>query len=83
MLFARRKRKSAAPRKSHGEKVCTGKILAAALSKTALSNREASAWHRDLMAARKRLMPHAELKLRAEGKTCSELESEPVTSIVT
>lgn len=37
------------------EKVCTGRDLALALSKTRLPEDEARAWHRDLLAARKAL----------------------------
>ena len=40
-----------------GKKGCTGSELAAALGKVDLSAREAKAWHRDLMAARKALKP--------------------------
>ena len=36
---------------------CTGRELAAALRKVDLSETEARAWHRDLMAARKALKP--------------------------
>ena len=36
---------------------CTGPELAAALRKVDLSESEARAWHRDLMAARKALKP--------------------------
>jgi prevent-host-death family protein len=36
---------------------CTGRELAAALRKVDLSESEARAWHRDLMAARKALKP--------------------------
>jgi prevent-host-death family protein len=38
-----------------GEKVCAGRDLAEALSKTGLPETEASAWRRNLRAARKRL----------------------------
>jgi antitoxin (DNA-binding transcriptional repressor) of toxin-antitoxin stability system len=37
------------------EKVCVGRELAEALTKTKLPEREARAWHRDLQAARKTL----------------------------
>lgn len=40
-----------------GEKVCTGRDLAAALAETGLPEDEAAAWHRDLQAARKTLKP--------------------------
>ncbi len=40
-----------------GKKVCTGPELAEALRKIDLSQDEARAWHRDLMAARKILKP--------------------------
>jgi hypothetical protein len=39
------------------EKVCTGRDLAAALAGVELSEEEAKAWHRDLLAARRMLMP--------------------------
>jgi prevent-host-death family protein len=39
------------------KKSCTGRELAAALRKVDLSETEARAWHRDLMAARKALKP--------------------------
>jgi antitoxin (DNA-binding transcriptional repressor) of toxin-antitoxin stability system len=37
------------------EKVCTGRELAAVLSKVKLTNKESEAWRRDLRAARKTL----------------------------
>lgn len=37
------------------ERVCTGRDLLEAMEKTDLSPAEASAWHKDLNAARKRL----------------------------
>jgi antitoxin (DNA-binding transcriptional repressor) of toxin-antitoxin stability system len=37
------------------EKVCAGRALAEALAKTALTEAEAAAWHRDLKTARKTL----------------------------
>ena len=37
------------------EKVCTGRDLAEAVGKAALSNDEARAWHKDIAAARKKL----------------------------
>jgi len=37
------------------EKVCLGRDLAEALTKTGLPQNEAKAWHRDLRAARKKL----------------------------
>jgi prevent-host-death family protein len=40
-----------------GKKGCTGPELAAALRKVDLSESEARAWHRDLVAARKALKP--------------------------
>jgi antitoxin (DNA-binding transcriptional repressor) of toxin-antitoxin stability system len=40
-----------------GKKGCTGPELAAALRKVDLSESEAKAWHRDLMAARRALKP--------------------------
>jgi prevent-host-death family protein len=40
-----------------GKKGCTGPELAAALRKVDLSESEARAWHRDLVAARKGLKP--------------------------
>ena len=40
-----------------GEKVCTGRDLAAALAAAKLSEDEARAWNRDLRDARKRLKP--------------------------
>jgi len=40
-----------------GKKVCTGPELAEALRPVDLSESEARAWHRDLMAARKHLKP--------------------------
>ena len=40
-----------------GKKVCTGPELAEALRKIDLSQDEARAWHRDLIAARKILKP--------------------------
>jgi antitoxin (DNA-binding transcriptional repressor) of toxin-antitoxin stability system len=40
-----------------GRKVCTGPELAEALQPVDLSNDEAIAWHRDLIAARKKLEP--------------------------
>lgn len=40
-----------------GKKGCTGPELAAALRKVDLSESEARAWHRDLMAARRALKP--------------------------
>ncbi|HKH98152.1 MAG TPA: type II toxin-antitoxin system prevent-host-death family antitoxin [Candidatus Sulfotelmatobacter sp.] len=40
-----------------GNKVCTGPELAEALRQVDLSESEARAWHRDLMAARKTLKP--------------------------
>ncbi|HEX4544558.1 MAG TPA: hypothetical protein VH114_15435 [Candidatus Acidoferrum sp.] len=42
------------------EKVCTGRNLAEALSKTSLPKSEARAWHRDLRAARRRLKAPAD-----------------------
>ena len=39
------------------KKKCTGPELAKALRKVDLSEREAKAWHRDLVAARKALKP--------------------------
>ena len=39
------------------KKSCTGRELAAALRKVDLSESEARAWHRDLIAARKALKP--------------------------
>jgi len=39
------------------KKSCTGRELAEALRKVDLSESEARAWHRDLMAARKALKP--------------------------
>jgi prevent-host-death family protein len=39
------------------EKVCTGRDLAAALSKTDLTLEESRAWSRDLKAAREMLLP--------------------------
>jgi antitoxin (DNA-binding transcriptional repressor) of toxin-antitoxin stability system len=39
----------------HLEKLCTGRDLAKALSRTRLSDEEAKAWRRDLQAARKTL----------------------------
>ena len=38
------------------EKVCTGRDLAEALSKTDLSTEEARAWQKDLVVARKKLI---------------------------
>jgi prevent-host-death family protein len=38
-------------------KSCTGKELAAALSKVKLTEKEAAAWRRDLKEARKNLIP--------------------------
>jgi antitoxin (DNA-binding transcriptional repressor) of toxin-antitoxin stability system len=43
-----------------GERRCSGRDLAAALSQAELSAEEASNWHRDLMAARKALIPPAD-----------------------
>ena len=40
-----------------GKKGCTGPELAAALRKVDLSESEARAWHRDLVAARRALKP--------------------------
>jgi hypothetical protein len=42
------------------EKVCTGRDLAEALGKIALTNGEAKAWRRDLKAARKTLKAPAD-----------------------
>jgi antitoxin (DNA-binding transcriptional repressor) of toxin-antitoxin stability system len=42
------------------EKVCPGRDLAEALSKTHVGEDEARAWRRDLKAARKRLKPPAD-----------------------
>jgi antitoxin (DNA-binding transcriptional repressor) of toxin-antitoxin stability system len=42
------------------EKVCVGRELAEALSKTQLREDEARAWHRDLQAARKTLKAPAD-----------------------
>jgi antitoxin (DNA-binding transcriptional repressor) of toxin-antitoxin stability system len=42
------------------EKVCVGRELAEALSKTQLPEDEARAWHRDLQAARKTLKAPAD-----------------------
>jgi antitoxin (DNA-binding transcriptional repressor) of toxin-antitoxin stability system len=42
------------------EKVCDGRELAEALSKTQLPDDEARAWHRDLQAARKTLKAPAD-----------------------
>lgn len=39
------------------EKVCTGKDLAEALEHVDLTPEEASAWHKDIVAARKALKP--------------------------
>jgi prevent-host-death family protein len=39
-----------------GEKLCTGRRLAEALDKLSLPPKEASAWHKDLSTARKRLV---------------------------
>jgi antitoxin (DNA-binding transcriptional repressor) of toxin-antitoxin stability system len=43
-----------------GEKRCTGRDLAGALSNVQLSAEEARAWHRDLRTARRSLKPPAD-----------------------
>ena len=42
------------------ERVCSGRDLAEALDKTGLPETEATAWRRDLRAARRRLRPPAD-----------------------